>query len=282
MRDSARSGCQRGRSPAAEGAPPPRAVRLSLPGRGNHGVQRGGRRRQRRGGGEGEWQEEETGRPGHGLAHLLQRRHDRGVSGRGHAVGRPCGASAGRGGSRCSAAGARRGPGDPGGWRSRGAAGYESRGRGEPPAAGLALSCPALPNTVQRCQPPARHPGPAAEVKYSRDRNAGPGCRAGRVSPHRCHLSTARLRDSPRTSPGGAAGRGEAKAPLGVAGGLGASCPGGGSRPRPALSAHAPADLWRLLQVRPPRLRASRARIGSRRGRGFQSRAWSPAAAGAW
>ncbi|XP_015475103.1 very-long-chain (3R)-3-hydroxyacyl-CoA dehydratase 1 isoform X5 [Parus major] len=78
VRDSARSGCQRGPSPAAEGAPPPPCAPRSRPG--NHGVQRGGRRRQRRGGGEGEWQEEEeAGRPGHDLAHLLQRRHDRGV-----------------------------------------------------------------------------------------------------------------------------------------------------------------------------------------------------------
>ncbi|XP_039244429.1 very-long-chain (3R)-3-hydroxyacyl-CoA dehydratase 1 isoform X2 [Pipra filicauda] len=68
--------------PAVSGRAPPRREPLlppCAPGRGNHGVQRGGRRWKRRGGGEGEGQETEARRPGHSLAHLLQRRHDRGV-----------------------------------------------------------------------------------------------------------------------------------------------------------------------------------------------------------
>ncbi|XP_059698324.1 very-long-chain (3R)-3-hydroxyacyl-CoA dehydratase 1 isoform X5 [Haemorhous mexicanus] len=73
VRLSARPQPRRGGSPSS----PPCAPR-SRPG--NHGVQRGRRRRQRRGGGEGERQEEEeAGRPGHDMAHLLQRRHDRRV-----------------------------------------------------------------------------------------------------------------------------------------------------------------------------------------------------------
>lgn len=120
--------------------------------------------------------------------------------------------------------------------------GARAGGAGEPPGAGLALACRALPNTVQRCQPPARHPEPAAEVKYSRERNAGRGCRAGRVPRHsrrRPSAAAARLRAGPRASPGRGclpacrpAGRAEAKAPLGAAGRAGAAASGAeGVRP---------------------------------------------------
>ncbi|XP_075275572.1 very-long-chain (3R)-3-hydroxyacyl-CoA dehydratase 1 isoform X4 [Opisthocomus hoazin] len=71
---SARPQPRRGGSPSS----PRLCAARGLPG-GSHGVQRGGGRRQRGGGGEGERQEAEAGCPGHGLAHLLQRRHDRGV-----------------------------------------------------------------------------------------------------------------------------------------------------------------------------------------------------------
>lgn len=151
-----RMGWETARGPAvsAASAPPrrepllPAAVR-SLPA-GNHGVQRGGRKRQRLCGGEGERQEEEPGRPGHGLAHLLQHRHDRGVSGRraGGSVAPRTGAE--RRGRDSSARGR--------GGSGRGAAGTRPRGAGEPRWAGRALACPALPNTVQRYQQRARHP----------------------------------------------------------------------------------------------------------------------------
>lgn len=130
VRLPARPQPRRGGSPSS----PRVCASCSLAG-GNHGVQRGRGRRQRRGGGEGEWQEEEAGRPGHGLAHLLQCRHDRGVSGRGHAVGRQRGAAAGHGaaarsgGSRVQLGPGEAGSGEPAGWRSRGVAGCASRGR---------------------------------------------------------------------------------------------------------------------------------------------------------
>lgn len=219
VRLSARPQPRRGGSPSSPPCAPHRT--------GNHGVQRGGRRRQRRGGGEGEWQEEEeAGRPGHDLAHFLQRRHDRGVSGR----GRQRGSSAGRG----AAERGRRGRGEAG-------AGRENRDAGEPPGAGF--SSPAR-HCLIRCsaQPPARHPAPAAEVKYSRDRNAGRGSRVPRHGPGGCGggcwpPAGSRLRS---TVPRGLQGR--------------VLCGAGSGRCAPALSG-----------LSPPRLPAGRA-VQSRSG----------------
>lgn len=234
VRLSARPQPRRGGSPSS----PRVCASRSLAG-GRHGVQRGGRRRQRRGGGEGEWQEEEAGRPGHGLAHLLQRRHDGGVRGRGARRGPAARRLSGaRSRGRRVQGRPRRGEARPGGIPgprragvAMGAAGCESGGRG------AALARRALPNTVQRCQPPARHPEPAAEVKYSRDRNAGRGCRARpRPSarpppppPFSLHLRPppGRLSRPPAPRREGAAGRRprEAEVPLG-AGVSGRAVPG--------------------------------------------------------
>ncbi|KAH1177369.1 hypothetical protein KIL84_011071, partial [Mauremys mutica] len=91
----------RGFSPAPARAPPP--PRVSPRPRANHGVQRGGRGRQRLAGGEGEGQEEAPGRVGHSLAHRLQHRHDRRVRAgerRGCSAIQRAG-TAGRGGAGC-------------------------------------------------------------------------------------------------------------------------------------------------------------------------------------
>lgn len=263
MRDSARSGCQRGLSPAAEGAPPPRgcAPLAPWPG-GNHGVQRGGRGRQRRGGGEGERQEEEAGRPGHGLAHLLQRRHDRGVSGRGRAVGRQRGASAGRQGGAAGAGGsaaeARRGPGDPAGWRSRGAAGGESRGRRGAAGSGLPAG-----HCLIRCSAASRQrvtPSPPQRLSIAgRGMPAGGAARAASLGtaaaappppPPASGPAPAPRRDGAVCLPAGrpaARRRKRPSVPPAVPGrrpraprGFGRAVPGGGSRLRLSLRAHAP------------------------------------------
>lgn len=221
------------RSPAAREPLLP-AVCAALPA-GNHGVQRGGRRRQRRGGGEGEWQEEEeAGRPGHDVAYLLQRRHDRGVSGR----GRQRGASAGRG----AVERGRRGRGQAGARRGRAG----EPGRGGAAGRGALLACRALPNTVQRCQPPAR-----------RLSIAGTGMPGGEPRP------AARPR---RMRRGLLAARGAPAALLGAAGGSGPAPVRGGalgpcalavterssgsrraelSRASPARAAGVSADRWR-------------------------------------
>lgn len=204
----------RGPAVSAASAPPrrepllPAAVR-SLPA-GNHGVQRGGRKQQRLCGGEGERQEEEPGRPGYGLAHLLQHRHDRGVSGRRAGGGAAPRAGAERRGRSSSA------------WESggsdRGAAG---RGPGAPGSRGESGEPSPARHCLIRCSVTSSErviPEPAAEVKYSRARNAGGG--AARAAPTEPAPSTAnRPRAAPRP-PGGFQAPGAAAVAVSVPEGL--------------------------------------------------------------